>query len=233
MSGPLRLGRVAFANLGFVLLLASRPFTTFAADHLQEIKQRGVLLWGADAEGGAPYVYPDPEKPERFIGFECELADALAAKLGAKATMVQNQWDQLIPALERGNFDIILNGLEITADNQQHLAMSQPYFVYAQQIVTRKDTVGLDKLESLKGKSVGVLSASVAQRLVEEMGGTDLRIYPGNVESLRDLKAQRVEAVLMDLPIAIYYAKPDDDLKFSGLSFAPGYYGIGLNSHIS
>src|SRR6059036_3220972 len=43
---------------------------SFGADHLQEIRQRGVLLWGADAEGGAPYVYPDPEKPERMIGFE-------------------------------------------------------------------------------------------------------------------------------------------------------------------
>src|SRR6185295_18790383 len=116
---------------------------TFAADHLQEIKQHGVLRWGADAEGGAPYVYPNPDKPEELIGFECDLADALAAKLGVKAKMVQNQWDQLIPALDRGHFDIILNGLEITADNQQHLAVSQPYFVYAQQIVTRKGTTNL------------------------------------------------------------------------------------------
>src|SRR5208337_1712451 len=105
------------------------------ADHLQSIKNSGVLRWGADAEGGAPYVYPDPQQPEHLIGFECELADAIAAKLGVKAQMVQNQWDQLIPALERGNFDILLNGLEITPENQQHIAMSLPYFVYAQQIV--------------------------------------------------------------------------------------------------
>jgi polar amino acid transport system substrate-binding protein len=142
--------------------------------------------------------------------------------------MIQNQWDQLIPALDRGNFDIILNGLEITADNQQHLAMSQPYFVYAQQIVTRTGTSGLTKQADLEGKPVGVLSSSVAQRLIEEMGGVDLRIYPGNVESLRDLKATRIEAVLMDLPIALHYAKPDPALKFSGEPFAPGYYGIGV-----
>ena len=195
---------------------------------MQEIRARGFLLWGADAEGGAPYVYPDPEKPEELIGFEYDLADALAAKLGVKAKMVQNQWDQLIPALDRGNFDIILNGLEITADNQQHMAMSLPYFVYAQQIVTRKTATGFAKQADLKGKPVGVLSSSVAQRLLEEMGGVDLRIYPGNVESLRDLKAERIEAVVMDLPIALYYAKPDAALKFSGEPFAPGYYGIGV-----
>src|SRR5438046_20779 len=187
-----------------VLLLACQASPTFAADHLQEIKERGVLLWGADAEGGAPYVYPDPQRPEQLIGFEYELADALARRLGVKARMVQNQWDQLIPALERGNFDIILNGLELTADNQQRIAMSRPYFVYAQQIVTRKETQGLARLDELKGKVVGVLSSSVAEHLLEQAGGTQLKVYPGNVESLRDLKAKRIDAVLMDLPIALH-----------------------------
>src|SRR5260221_2510938 len=127
----------------FLLLLTGFQLSSLGADHFQDIKSRGVLLWGADAEGGAPYVYPNPQQPEQLIGFEYELAEALAAKLGVKARMVQNQWDQLIPALDRGNFDIILNGLELTPDNQQHLAMTQPYFVYGQQIVTRKETAGL------------------------------------------------------------------------------------------
>src|SRR5664280_2222867 len=69
--------------------------------------------------------------------------------------------DQLVPALERGNFDILLNGLELTADNQQRIAMTQPYFAYAQQIITRSNTTGLDRMDALKGKAVGVLSASV------------------------------------------------------------------------
>jgi polar amino acid transport system substrate-binding protein len=209
-------------------MLAGGTSALLAADHLDQIKQRGVLLWGADAEGGAPYVYPDPQKPEQLIGFEYELAEALAAKLGVKARMVQNQWDQLVPALERGNFDILLNGLELTADNQQRIAMTQPYFAYAQQIITRSNTAGLDRIDALKGKAVGVLSATVAERLLEGMGGVDLKHYPGNVESFRDLKARRIEAVLLDLPIALHYAKADPELKFSGAPFAPGYYGIGV-----
>ncbi len=228
MSNASRLSRVTFCALISMLLLVSRPSCTSAADHLQEIHARGVLLWGADAEGGAPYVYPDPQKPEQLIGFEYELADALASKLGVKARMVQNQWDQLIPALDRGNFDIVLNGLELTSDNQQHISMSLPYFVYAQQIVTRKETASLEQMKDLKAKPVGVLSSSVAQRLLEEVGGVELKIYPGNVESLRDLKAGRIDAVLMDLPIALHYAKPDPALKFSGAPFGIGFYGIGV-----
>lgn len=228
MNDAWRLSRTVVCYLVSGLFLAGRPASTSAADHLEAIRARGVLLWGADAEGGAPYVFPNPQKPEQLIGFEYDLAEALAGRLGLKASLVQNQWDQLIPALERGNFDIILNGLELTADNQQHIAMSRPYFVYAQQIVTRKDTAGLTRLENLRGKTVGVLSATVAHRLVEKTAGADMRIYPGNVECLRDLKAQRIEAVVLDLPIALYYAKPDAELKFSGDPFAPGYYGIGV-----
>ena len=220
--------RVVCFLLVWVAVLGSWADCAFAGDHLKEIRKRGALLWGADAEGGAPYVYPDPQKPEQFIGFEYELAEALAAKLGVKARLVQNQWDQLIPALERGNFDIVLNGLELTSDNQQRIAMSLPYFVYAQQIVTRNATLGLTHPEDLRGKRVGVLSSTAAQRLLEKQGGVDLKIYPGNVESLRDLKAGRIEAVLLDLPIALYYAKDDPTLKFSGAAFAPGYYAIGV-----
>lgn len=201
---------------------------TRAADTLDAIQQRGELRWGADAEGGAPYVYPDPDKPERMVGFECELADALAAKLGVKARLVQNQWDQLVPALQRGNFDFILNGLELTPENRQRIGMSRPYFVYAQQIVTRREAVSFARLDDLKGKPVGVLASSVAQRITEKAGGLDLRIYPGNVESLRDLKARRLDAVVLDLPIALHYAKPDPTLTLSGPPFAPGFYGIGV-----
>jgi len=227
MSNVWRRSFAPFCSLLVVLLVAGGRPSALAADRLEEIRQQGALLWGADAEGGAPYVYPDPQRPERLLGFEYELAEALASKLGVKARMVQNQWDQLVPALERGNFDILLNGLELTPENQQRIAMSQPYFVYAQQIVTRQETGGLERMELLKGKPVGVLSSSVAQRLLERMGGTDLRVYPGNVESFRDLKARRIEAVVLDLPIALYYARPDPALKFSGPPFAPGYYAIG------
>lgn len=211
-----------------VVLLLTASLDLIGADTLRGIQRRGVLRWGADAEGGAPYVYPNPDKPEQLIGFEVELADALAATFGVKAEMVQNQWDQLLPALERDNFDIILNGLESTEERRQRISLSRPYYAYRQQIVTRHETQGLTQLDDLRGRIVGVLSSSAAQRLLEKVDRVDLRVYPGNVESFRDLKAGRIEAVVLDLPIAIHYAKPDTSLKFAGEPFAPGYYVIGV-----
>jgi polar amino acid transport system substrate-binding protein len=200
----------------------------FAADTLQQIQKSGLLKWGADAEGGAPYVFPDPQQPEHLIGFEVEIADALAQKLGVHAQMVQNQWDGLVPALQRGNFDIILNGLEITDEHREQVAMSAPYYVYSQQIITRKDNNSLTNLDSLKGKIVGTLSATVAQRMLEKAGNVDVRVYPGQVEPFRDLNNGRIDAVMLDRPIAVYYLTKEPNLKQSGEPFAPGYYGIGI-----
>src|SRR5437016_3873165 len=164
-----RLGLLSGSIFLFLLFGVVPP--ALGTDALEQIKHRGVFLWGGDAEGGAPYSYPDPQKPEQIIGFEYDLSEALAAKLGVKAQMVQNQWDQLIPGLERGNFDIVLNGLEVTEENQQRIVMTQPYYVYAQQIVTRKDTHNISQMDDLRGKPVGVLSASAALRLVQKIPG--------------------------------------------------------------
>jgi len=198
------------------------------ADTLQRIKQDGVLKWGADAEGGAPYVFPDPNQPDHLIGFEVEIADALSKKLGVRAQMVQNQWDALVPALQRGNFDIVLNGLEITDEHRAQIAMSVPYYVYSQQIITKKDNDSLTNMASLKGHAVGTLSGTVAQRLLDQAGGVDVRVYPGQVEPFRDLNNGRIDAVMLDLPIAVYYLTKEPNLKRSGEPFAPGYYGVGI-----
>ena len=152
----------------------------------------------------------------------------MARRLGVRSQAVQNQWDGLVPALQRGNFDIVLNGLEITDEHRQQIALSQPYYVYSQQIITRKDNSSLTNLPSLKGRAVGTLSGTVAQRLMEKAGGIDVRVYPGQAEPFRDLNNGRIEAVMLDLPIAVYYLTKEPKLKRSGEPFAPGYYGIGV-----
>jgi polar amino acid transport system substrate-binding protein len=216
--------RSALAWSAALSLLAGGP----PLDTLQRIQREGVLRWGADAEGGAPYVFPDPQEPARLIGFEVELAEALARRLGVRAQMVQNQWDGLVPALQRGNFDVILNGLELTDEHQGQIAMSSPYYAYAQQILTRRETNAPAKLADLKGKTVGTLSATAAQRLVEKLGGVNLRVYPGQVEPLRDLSNGRLDAVLLDLPAALYYLTKEPTLQRSGEAFALGYYALGV-----
>src|SRR6266581_66511 len=95
------------------------------------------LVWAADAEGGAPYSFPDPRNPAHIIGFEVDLANALAARMGKTARFVQNQWDGLVPGLERGEYDVVINGLEVTAERAQRINFSNPYF-YSTLTITRR-----------------------------------------------------------------------------------------------
>jgi len=215
-----------FAALGLVLYFGGSDKGSAGA--LDLIKERGSLLWGSDAEGGAPYIFPDPANPSKKIGFEVDLADAIARELGVKAKHVQNAWDSLIPALERGDTDIAMNGIEITGQRESRIIFSAPYYIYTEQLVVRADDKTINSLADLKGKKAGTLSGTVAQTLLQNAGGIDVRIYPGQVEPYEDLALGRIDAVLLDLPIAAYYAKPNPKLRYAGEPMGEGYYGIAV-----
>src|SRR5678816_3741272 len=109
------------------------------------------LVWAADAEGGAPYTFPDPRNPARIIGFEVDLADALAQRMGRKARFVQNQWDGLVPGLERGEYNAVINGLEITSERAEKINFSNPYFYSTLTITRRVDDNRVNRAEDLRG----------------------------------------------------------------------------------
>src|SRR3972149_4987464 len=194
---------------------------------VQKIKERGVLLWGCDAEGGAPMAFPDPKDPSRLIGFEVDIAEAVAARLGVKAKMVQTAWITLIPALERGDFDIAMNGLEITPEREKKILFSRPYYIYTEQLVVRKDTEVIKGLSDLKGKKVGTLAGTMAFDMLQKIGGVDIRTYEG-VWPYEDVALGRIDAAFLDLPIAAYYGKPDPRLKYAGPPEGEGVYGIAM-----
>lgn len=220
--------KILFLILGVIIVTSNPAFSEAKENNLAKIKKSGHLLWGSDAEGGAPYVFPDPKDPSRLIGFEVDLAEAIARELGVKAKQSQNAWDSLIPALNRGDFDLAMNGLEITPERSRNLLFSQPYYVYTEQLVVRREETGIKDIKALTGKKVGTLSGTVAQNILETLGGVDVKIYAGQVEPYEDLAIGRLDAVLLDLPIAAYYAKPNPKLKYAASPVGEGFYGIAL-----
>jgi len=195
---------------------------------LEKIKSTGVLTWGFDAEGGAPYVFHDPKNPSRLIGFEVELVAAIARELGVKVQHFQNAWDSILLSLQRGDFDIALNGIEITPDREQAIQFTRPYYAYTERIVIRDSDNRIHRLEDLHGKKVGTLYNTVAKRMLEEMGGIAISTYSGQVEPFKDLSLSRIDAVFVDSPIASYYVMPNPQLRLVGKPAGEGYYGIAV-----
>lgn len=197
------------------------------ADTWDDIQRRGELTWGTDLEGGAPYVFPDAQAPGKVGGFETDIGRAIARELGVKGRPVHNAWDGLVPALQRRNYDMAFNGLEVTPDRLNTVLFSKPYYVYTQQIVVRKGTRGINQLRDLQGKRVGTLGATVAERLLTHMGGVEVKLYPSSVQPFEDLLLGRLDAVLQDLPIAVAYGKRPG-LAFAGEPFGEGLYAIAF-----
>lgn len=187
-----------------------------------------ILRWGADSEGGAPFIFPDPQDPTRALGFEVDLVAALAAELGREPVFVQNQWDGLVPGLRIDNYDIIVNGLEITPDREQEINFSIPYYVTFEQLTVRKDTYDINSLKDCDGKVVGTLKASLAERILQTQPNIEIRPYDGQITAYEDLALERLDAVLMDHPIALYYGYTNAKLKFAGDPIGEMKYGIGL-----
>jgi polar amino acid transport system substrate-binding protein len=203
--------------------------TACAADgSLARIRSRGTLRWGGDVQGGEPYVFQDPHEGTGLVGFEVEIADGLARRLGVRADFVQNDWQNLIPSLERGDFDIILNGLEVTAARRSRIAFTRPYYAFGETLVVRQDSA-VAGLGDLRGALVGTLDGSLARDLLAAAPGVGIVLYEGVEEPYTDLESGRVDAVLLDDVIARRYGLVRPDLR-AAATVGAGVYAIAVRS---
>ncbi len=187
-----------------------------------------ILKWGADAQGGAPYVFQDPMDPNRLTGFEVELAGELAKRMGMEPRPVHGAWDKLLELLARGDFDIALNGIEVAEEKKRVALLSRPYFTAPERLTVRKGDANAPRsLEQLKGRLVGTLPGSLAERIAAG-AGADVKTYEGGQDEIyEDLKLKRTDAVLLDGPVSIYYGF-DEELEEVPGEFGKVQYAIGV-----
>jgi polar amino acid transport system substrate-binding protein len=196
---------------------------------LEAVRARGELRWGADAFGGAPYVFQDPMDPNRLVGFEVELAEAIARKLGVRARAVEGAWDKLLELLARGDFDVALNGIEVADEKRRVCLMSRPYYATGERLTVRRgDARAPRTLEDVAGVKVGTLPGSLAERILERAGAVVLTYEGGQNDIYDDLRLGRTDAVLLDEPIARYYGDIQEELETRPGSFGEVRYGVAV-----
>lgn len=199
-------------------------------------QEQRPLLWGADLDGGVPYVFKGDGGA--LVGFEVDLKDALARELGRPIEFKQYDFDSLLSGLQRGDFDFAMNGVEITPERARQVRFTRPYYIYQLQLVARRDETRFRSLDDVKeqGLRVGTLDGSAAFALLTKQG-IDVAGYKDQDGPYNDLRDRAVDAVLLDLPVALYYAIDDPNLKYArriaglkfvGQPFAEGYYGIAV-----
>ena len=187
-----------------------------------------TLRWGGDAEGGAPFVEADPRDPSKLVGFDVEIAELIAAKLGRTPQFLQVQFTSLDQSAKRGDFDIGLSGIEDIPARRQSLAASVPYYEFREVLTVRSgDRERYRSLADLKGRRVATLGGTMAYDLLldaERTHGITAVSYDDDVHPYSDLVLGRVDAVVLDNVLADRAMRRNTGLVTHPEALAVGHY---------
>ena len=203
-------------------------------------------------EGAYP-PWTSKDASGNLIGFEVELANELCKIMKAECTIVEQDWDGMIPALLLRKFDAIMAGMSITAERQKTITFSQGYAdeVASLAVMKGSDLEGMDTPEginlslggsdvkkalktikgALAGKTVCVQTATIHQNFLDsgDVGSVNVRTYKTQDEVNLDLASGRCDAALAAAVAFTDYAeKSGKPVVLVGPTFSGGAFGNGV-----
>ncbi len=185
-------------------------------DMLARIKEAGKMTVATEGTW-APWTYHDEN--DKLVGFDVEVAEAIAEKLGVEAEFIEGEWDGLLAGLEVGRYDIMANGVEITDERSEKYNFSLPYGYIRTAIIVRGDDDRIKSFDDLKGMTTANTISSTYAALAEEYGATPMGVDDLN-QTIELLLAGRIDATL-NAEVTFYdYMKehPESGLKIAALT---------------
>lgn len=214
--------------LVIILLVGLFGLAGQAADQYPAIKQRGVLRVGLEGTY-PPFGYQD-EKGD-LIGFDVDIARAVAERMGLKVDFQPTKWEGILAALDVQRFDVVVNQVTISEERRKVYDFSQPYTYSGLQLIIRKDQAGkIVGPDDLPGKRVGVvLGTNHEQWLKDHAPKADIRTYEDDATRNSELLVGRIDAVLNDrLIVGSVLKRYEGRLIASGPPFDPQQEAIAI-----
>jgi cystine transport system substrate-binding protein len=145
-----------------------------AGENLDAIKAAGVLKIGTEGTY-APFTYHDASG--KLVGFDVEIGEAVAEKLGVEPEFVEGKWDGLIAGLDVKRYDAVINQVGITEERKAKFDFSEPYIASKAALIVREDNSDIKGFGDLKGKKAAQSLTSNYGKIAEgagaELVGTD------------------------------------------------------------
>ena len=219
--------------LVLVLLMGLSAWAMAQEDNsVAAIQEKGTFVLGLD-DSFPPMGYRDENN--EIVGFDIDVAREVANRLGVELVAQPIDWASKELELESGNIDCIWNGMSITPEREESMAMTFPYLNNQIILYALKDS-GIDSLEAMAGKSVAVQSGSFAEEVLQSEEYADFNAslsevlsYDEYLTALMDLQAGGVDAVLIDQVVAEFrIAGMGTDQIVPVVSLADDNYGIGF-----
>lgn len=157
----------------------------------------------------------------KLKGFEIELVQAYCAEMKAQCTLVQQEFDGLIPALQSRKVDAIFASVSITAEREKVIAFTKPYYSTPARLVAKAGVKLEPTAAGLKGKKIGVQRGTTHETYAAaNFKQSEVVRYGSQDQVFLDLKSGRIDATLMDSPAADFgfLKKPEGN----GFAFVGG-----------
>jgi polar amino acid transport system substrate-binding protein len=148
-----------------------------------------------------------------LVGLEVDFARELATSLGRSLDVLPVAWPELIPTLLAGRTDLAMAGLTITPAREVRMAFSEPYLRSGLLALLRREDAGRYQTvrNVMNATPIGVVSGTTAERFVRERGGLAAAlVYPTALAAVTELRQHRVELVVHDAPVVIWFASGDE-----------------------
>ncbi|MBO4359469.1 MAG: transporter substrate-binding domain-containing protein [Eubacteriaceae bacterium] len=162
-------------------------------DHLARIKESGKLIIAMEGNW-SPWTYHD--ESGALVGFDTEVAAAIAGKLGVEPEYVEGAWEGLFMGLSNGRYDVIVNGVGITEDRKDTYDFSEPYAFNTTVLIIRSDNTAITSMEDLAGKVTANSLGSTYESLAVEAGVDHVETVDTLEETLNMVLNGRVDATL-------------------------------------
>jgi arginine/lysine/histidine transporter system substrate-binding protein len=188
-----------------------------------------VLIMGTSADY-KPFEYIDSAKSDEIIGFDVDLAKAIAGKLGYEVEVKDIEFSGLVQALKSGQVDFVLAGMTPTEERKKNVDFSDIYYTAKHMIVSKKDS-GIKSLEDLKGKTVGVQLGSIQEEKAKEIAEkVDMKVENRNriPEIIQEIKTGRFDAAIIEDTVAKGYFEKEKNLSGFAISDDPEEAGSAI-----
>lgn len=136
---------------------------------LKDIQDAGKIRIGLEGDW-QPFSYHD--ESDALVGYDVEVAKAVAEKLGVEADITEAPWDGLLTGLDTGVYDIVVNGVDVTEERQKAFGFSDPYAYDHVDLVTLADNTDIRTFDDLKGRTSANSTGSTYAELGEQYGAT-------------------------------------------------------------
>lgn len=183
---------------------------------LARIQEAGVITIGTEGTY-SPNSYHD--ESGKLVGFDVEVAEKIAEKLGVRAEFVESKWDSLFAGMDSGRIDIVVNEVEVSEERREKYDFSEPYTYIHGALLVAEDNDEIQGVEDLEGKRAAQNLTSSWGQLAESYGAELVGVDSMN-QSVELILTGRAD-VTLNAETAFYdfmKNQPDQGVKIAGMT---------------